>query len=188
MIPKQNSNAVILINLLSSSGLTGRSRNLDSPIKSGNDKIFLIFFILFLSSSCFGQEAREACFKDVCVRAEIADTPDNREKGLMFRQELAEDQGMLFIFGEEGRHGFWMKNVNFLLDIIWMDKDKRIVDIKPNLKPCQEVCEPFDGGHREKSCESYFPREKAFYVLEAKAGFTDKHKIKIGDIVSIEGY
>lgn len=149
--------------------------------------IFVIFFI-FLSRACFGQEVREVCLRDVCIRAEIADNPAQREKGLMYRQALPEDQGMLFIFEEEARHGFWMKNVNFPLDIIWIDKVKRIVDIKPNLKPCQEVCEPFDGGHREKSCESYFPLEKAFYVLEVKAGFTDKHKIKIGDTMSINGY
>lgn len=150
-------------------------------------RIFAIFFI-FLARACFGQEVREVCLKDVCVRAEIADIPDKREKGLMFRQELAEDQGMFFIFKEEARHGFWMKNVNFPLDIIWIDKDKRIVDIKPNLKPCQETHGPFDDGHREKSCESYFPLEKAFYGLEVKAGFADKHKIKIGDTMSINGY
>ena len=150
-------------------------------------RIVIIFFIL-LSSSCFGQEVREVCLRDVCVRAEIADTPDKREKGLMFRQDLAEDQGMLFIFKEEARHGFWMKNVNFPLDIIWMDKYKRIVDIKPNLKPCQEAREPFDGGHIEKSCASFFSADKALYVLEVNSGFAAKHKIKLGDTVSIEGH
>ena len=139
--------------------------------------IFIIFFI-FLSRTCFGQEIREVCLKDVCVRAEIADTLDKREKGLMFHQALAEDQGMLFIFGEEGRHGFWMKNVNFPLDIIWMDRQKRVVDIKPNLQPCQEA----------KTCPSFFPADKALYVLEVNSGFSDKHKIKVGDKISIDGY
>ena len=147
-----------------------------------------IIFSLFLTWPCFGQEAVEVCLKDVCVQAEIADTLDKRGKGLMFRQPLAENQGMLFIFQEESSHGFWMKNVRFPLDIIWINRECNVVEIKPNLQPCQEVYEPFDGGHREKSCESYFPREKAFYVLEVKAGFTDKHKIKIGDTMSINGY
>ncbi len=151
-------------------------------------KRIIAIFLIFIPQACFGQEVREVCLRDVRVRAEIADTPDKREKGLMFRQELAEDQGMLFIFKEEAVHGFWMKNVNFPLDIIWMDKDKRIVDIKPNLKPCRQERGTSDGGHIEKSCESYFPREKAFYVLEVKSGFADRHQISVGDKIGIEGY
>src|SRR3989338_3067456 len=143
-------------------------------------RVFIVFFILF-SSSCFGQEVREVCFKETCVQAEIADTPAQRQKGLMYREALLEDQGMLFIFEEEARHGFWMKDVNFPLDIIWLDKDGKAVDIKPGLQPCQEVCGPFKDGHIEKSCASFFPADKALYVLEVNSGFSAKHKIRIGD-------
>ncbi|HLD40563.1 MAG TPA: DUF192 domain-containing protein [Candidatus Omnitrophota bacterium] len=147
-----------------------------------------IIFFIFLSSSCFGQEVREVCFKETCVQAEIADTPAQRQKGLMSREALLEAQGMLFIFEEEARHGFKMENVNFPLDIIWLDKDGKVVDVKPGLQPCQEVCEPFAGGHREKSCASFLPADKALYVLEVNSGFAGKHKIKIGDTMSINGY
>lgn len=140
-------------------------------------RVFMVFFILF-SPSCFGQEVKEVCFKDACVHAEIADTPAQRQKGLMYKKALLESQGMLFIFKEEARHGFWMKNVNFPLDIIWMDGDRKVVDIKPDLQPCQET----------EICSSFFPADKALYVLEVNSGFSDKHKIKIGDIMSIEGY
>lgn len=135
----------------------------------------VIISSLLFSPACFGQEVSEVCLRDVCVRVEVADTPDKREKGLMFRQELAEDQGMLFIFKEEARHGFWMKNVNFPLDIIWMDKDKVVVDIKPNLAPCPEAT----------VCPSFFPADKALYVLEVNSGFSQKHKIRIGDRINI---
>lgn len=147
-------------------------------------KLVLIVFSIFLSVACFGQEVREVCIKEACVQVEIVDTDVKRQQGLMFRESLAESEGMLFIFEKEARHSFWMKNTKFPLDIIWIDKDKCIVDIKTGVPPCKEIYESFDGGNREKSCESFSPREKALYVLEVNAGFAEKNKIWAGDKVS----
>src|SRR3569832_1643465 len=61
------------------------------------------------------------------LEAEVADTPAAREKGLMFRESLADQAGMLFIFQQAAPHSFWMKNCNFPIDIIWMNDRKEIV-------------------------------------------------------------
>ncbi|MDO8749434.1 MAG: DUF192 domain-containing protein [Candidatus Omnitrophota bacterium] len=154
-------------------------------------KAFILFFILSMNyvSRAHSQEMlKTVCVKDVCVQAEIVDTDAARQRGLMFRENLPEGQGMLFVFETEGRYGFWMKNMRFPIDIIWIDKEKRVVDIKPNLSPCQEVCESFAGGDREKSCEIFEPRAKALYALEVHAGFSRRNKIEIGDKVSIDGH
>ena len=76
---------------------------------------------------------------------------------------------MLFIFQGEDFYAFWMKNMNFPLDLIWANKEKVIVDLTQNVKPC-------DG-----ACFSFTPKEKVLYVLEVNAGFIKKHKVKVGE-------
>ncbi len=107
------------------------------------------------------------------IRAEIADNPINRAKGLMFRKSLPENKGMLFVFNEENYHGFWMMNMSFPIDIIWINKEKKVVDITKNAQPCKIIC------------PSYRPKEKAMYVLEVNANFTEEHKVKIGALLEI---
>lgn len=104
------------------------------------------------------------------VTAELAATDEERQLGLMHRQEILADQGMLFIFKEEGTYSFWMKNMKFSLDILWLDRGKRIVHIERNVPPCER--EP---------CPSYPPRLPAMYVLELKAGSVDEHQLKLFD-------
>ena len=134
----------------------------------------IIFFLLIFSSLGYGQEIRrEVCLKDTCVQAEIADSESKRRLGLMFRKSLPENQGMLFSFDRENNYSFWMKNMQFPLDIIYISKDKRIVDIKIDVSPC-----------KDDSCESLVPLAKSKYVLEVNSGFSQKNKIAIGDKVS----
>jgi uncharacterized membrane protein (UPF0127 family) len=102
------------------------------------------------------------------VNAEVADTFLKQSKGLMGRKSLKEDEGMLFVFNIEQYHRFWMLNMSIPIDIIFLGKDKTVVDILKNAQPCG------------LSCESYTPKEKAMYVLEAKANFTERHRIRIG--------
>ena len=142
-------------------------------------RAFILFFIFSFNclSHAHSQETlKTVCVKDVCVQAEVVDTDAARQLGLMFRENLPEGRGMLFVFEDEGRYGFWMKNMRFPIDIIWIDKEKRVVDIKPDLYPCPE------------SCEIFSPRDKALYALEVYAGFARRNKIEIGDKVSIDGH
>ncbi|MBI4160668.1 MAG: DUF192 domain-containing protein [Candidatus Yanofskybacteria bacterium] len=101
------------------------------------------------------------------IRAEVADTPEKRARGLSARDELADDEGMLFVFNEPGYHGFWMKEMRFPIDIIWADFSGRIVDIATGVMP-------------ETYPQVFKPREQAKYVLELNAGFAADNMIKIG--------
>lgn len=138
--------------------------------------LILIFSLNYLSRANSQEAIKRVCIKDACVQVEVVDTDAARQLGLMFRENLPEDRGMLFVFETQGRYGFWMKNMKFPIDIIWIDQEKKIVDIKPDCFPCQEACEIFSS------------RDKALYALEVDAGFTRRNKIEIGDTAGVEGY
>ena len=104
------------------------------------------------------------------VRAEQAISPQERERGLMFREKLERSRGMLFFMGEEAIHPFWMKNVNFPIDILWLDRQRRIVHMARNVPPC-----------RKDPCPTYPPLMPALYVLEIAAGRADELGLKLQD-------
>jgi uncharacterized membrane protein (UPF0127 family) len=101
------------------------------------------------------------------IEIEIAEDDQHRAEGLMFRVDMKENQGMLFIFPESRVQSFWMENTFISLDIIFTDADGKIVTIHKNT-------EPF-------SRKSIASDEPAKYVVEVLAGYTDMHKIKEGD-------
>ena len=70
------------------------------------------------------------------VRAELAVNDEERARGLMFRDQLMADQGMLFVFAEDEPHSFWMKNTLIPLDMLWLGSDRRIIHIEKNVPPC----------------------------------------------------
>jgi len=107
------------------------------------------------------------------ITAELAVTPVERARGLMFREKLEADQGMLFVFEEEDLYSFWMKNTLIPLDIIWLDSHQQIVHIEKNVPPCPR--EP---------CPSYTPRQPALYVLELKAGEAEANNLQLYQRVS----
>lgn len=108
-------------------------------------------------------KTKELCYNDHCFEIEVADSTYERSKGLMFRKNLDEDKGMLFVFPEYGDHSFWMKNTWIPLDIIWINKEKEVVYIHPNAKTC-----------RQYSCPSIDSPERAKYVLELNGGIAEK--------------
>lgn len=103
------------------------------------------------------------------VRVEIAEDETARTQGLMGRQTMAEDQGMLFIFPNEEYRSFWMANTPLPLDIIYVSAAKEVVTIQRNTVP-----------YSEESVPSTRP---ATYVVEVNAGFADRHGIAEGDRV-----
>jgi uncharacterized membrane protein (UPF0127 family) len=103
------------------------------------------------------------------VQAELADTPQKRSRGLMFRERLVPNAGMLFAFQEAGEWSFWMKNTKVALDILWMGPDKRIVYIEENVPIC-----------RQDPCPEYKPSKDALYALELPAGSVKREKLTKG--------
>ena len=104
------------------------------------------------------------------LEIEIADNDAEREQGLMYRDTMAENNGMLFLMEVAEPQTFWMKNTIISLDIIYADADKRIVSISKNCKPY--------------SLEQIPSVKPALYVVEVNAGYTAQHGIKMGDVIS----
>ena len=111
------------------------------------------------------------------IQAEIADTTEKRAKGLMYRDSLAKDRGMLFTFAEPQLWTFWMKNTRISLDIIWMDGKKRIVHIERNVPTCPRT---------DDGCPQYQPNDNAVYVLELAAGVADALKLQRGSVLKFQ--
>jgi len=109
------------------------------------------------------------------IQVELADTDEKRARGLMFRDHLARDRGMLFIFSEPGQWSFWMKNTKVSIDILWLDHKKKIVDLVENLPGC--VGDP---------CLQYQPAQEATYALEVPAGTVGRQKLARGMQLSFD--
>ncbi len=107
------------------------------------------------------------------ITAELAVSPEERERGLMYREKIEPDQGMLFVFEEEDLYSFWMKNTLIPLDIIWLNSNLQIVHIEKNVPPC--LRDP---------CPGYSPRSPALYVLELKAGQAEANNLKLYERIS----
>ncbi|MEA1937358.1 MAG: DUF192 domain-containing protein [Patescibacteria group bacterium] len=112
----------------------------------------------------------EVCFGEKCFNVEIADTPETRAQGLMDRKHLNPDSGMLFLFDTEAEYSFWMKNTLIPLDIIWLDKNKKVVFVKHTAQPCET-----------NPCETFGSSKKAKYILELNGGLAREIKLKEGD-------
>ena len=110
------------------------------------------------------------------IIVEVASDDATREQGLMYRDHMAEDRGMIFLFPQAGEYPFWMKNTLIPLDMIWMDADHRIVHIALDVPPC-----------KADPCTNYPPNAKASSVLELAAGVAAKHHLKDGDVLRFEG-
>ena len=105
------------------------------------------------------------------ITVQVADTPEAREKGLMFRRALAPDYGMLFIFPEEQMLQFWMKNTLVSLDMIWLDGERRITGVHPDVP-----------ASREDTPEAALARRTGTgkFVLELPAGQAARRGLKPG--------
>ena len=108
----------------------------------------------------------------ITIHAEIADTPLKRSVGLMYRDHLKKDHGMLFFFSQAQAWSFWMKNTRISLDLIWLDEKKRVTHIERAVPICTRT---------DDSCPNYRPNsDDAIYVLEITGGTIDRYKIEKG--------
>jgi uncharacterized protein len=105
---------------------------------------------------------------------EVADDDATRTRGLMFRDELADNRGMFFIFRDQQPRSFWMRNTRIPLDIIYLDRDLRVVSIAANTPPC-----------RTRQCPSYPSAGPAMYVLEINAGLAAAQGLERGQTLQV---
>ena len=108
------------------------------------------------------------------IRAELAMHPKDVYKGMKYRDTLAPDRGMLFFHGRQGVYRYWMYEVRIPLDIIWLDKSHRIVQVVHKAPPCP--------GPQEK-CPTYGGAYPSAYVLEVPAGTALANNLKPGMII-----
>jgi uncharacterized membrane protein (UPF0127 family) len=131
--------------------------------------------MLMFATACRNQPEVTVSTKQgraVTFKVEIADTPSKREIGLQYRRDLAPDRGMLFLFPEEREQSFWMKNTPIALDMIFINKERKVVGIV-------EQAVPFSLDSRSVGAPSQF-------VLEINGGLARRHGIGSGDAVRFE--
>jgi uncharacterized membrane protein (UPF0127 family) len=107
------------------------------------------------------------------IKVDLALTEIEQTQGLSGRQSLAPNTGMLFVFNKPDKYLFWMKDMNFPIDMIWLTEDMKVDYIKKNASP-------------ELYPETYGPSTtdgNAKYVLEVQSGFADKNNLKVGDSI-----
>lgn len=149
-------------------------------------KIFIVVLaITFLGASCVSnQQASE--IKEYAdgqinlagrsVSFELAKTAAEKTKGLSGRASIEENQGMLFMFPTPDFLVFWMKDMNFPIDIVWIKGDE-VVDVSASV--------PNEPGVPDTQLKTYLPKVPADRVLELKAGWAERNGLKIGDKVEI---
>ena len=116
---------------------------------------------------------------DWVFRVATAITPVDRTLGLSGRPSMPRDAGMLFVFETEGKFEFWMKDMEFPLDLIWIDSDCYITDLTRNAPPA-------DNDSNVSDIISYGPRSQVQYVLEINGGLVETLGIKEGDAVAFD--
>ncbi len=106
------------------------------------------------------------------IKVMVADTPELLAKGLGGRTGLAPNEGMLFVFDTEAKHRFWMKDMLFPIDILWLSHTGEVIDIRKSVSP-------------DTYPTVFEPQAPARYVLELPSGFSESNKIKIGDTTAL---
>lgn len=126
-----------------------------------------------------GSDKTTAKIHNTTYKLILAKTNEEKQKGLSGRNSLAKDSGMLFVFGKKEPYAFWMRDMKFPIDIIWIDGNK-IVDYVENAPAASS-------GQSPSNLTVYKPEAPADYVLEVNANEISKNKIKRGDTVTLTG-
>lgn len=132
-----------------------------------------LFLSLLLTLPALATDGGLLIAKGQRFLAEVAHTDQEKARGLMYRQTLAKDRCMVFLYGTEGYHAIWMKNCLIALDVAWTDRNGTIVEIAEQVPPCS----PMRGG----DCPNYGGTVESRYFVEFAAGTFKRIGLKKGD-------
>ena len=135
--------------------------------------ISIVLFSFFLSKTFAGNKISRVNINHIVYHVAVMDTEQKREQGLSGKDKLVDHQGMLFVFEQKDRYSFWMKDMKFSIDIIFIDNNK-IVDIFHSVP----IPKPFE---KLSQLPLYTPAFPANYVLEVNAGDASKYGFKVGE-------
>lgn len=138
--------------------------------------IFLIALIFVMGTTFLNKPFRQSrvTIGGKTVKVEVAQSIKDKEKGLSGRAGLPEGSGMLFVFPKPDYYGFWMKDMNFPIDIIWIGQDYKVVDVSADVSPATFP-------------KIFLPKEPAQFVLEVNSGWSKETKVMVGDSAKVEG-
>ena len=175
-----------------------KNRTQENPVKRNffakvlrNTGLGALFIALFFSTMygfrCLSTKVCDSTIVDKIIRhdmiilmshgaleVEVADTRASRELGLSGREKMGDNEGLMFVFDEPGRYGFWMKDMKFPLDIIWINQNGVVVDIERNVTP---------ESYNQK--KTFINQSEALYVLEINSGLSEKFGLYLGSKVKI---
>lgn len=132
-------------------------------------RYFTLAMTLLVCAACMA-EGPYVELKGKRFTVEVAESQEKQALGLMFRESMPDDHGMVFIFPAEGMRSFWMKNTKIPLDIFYFDEELKLVNVSENTPPC-----------RSSRCPGYPSTGPAKYVLELNAGKAAELGVKPGD-------
>lgn len=141
--------------------------------------LFLFFVSIFLFIKFTNNKTKDKTkinIKENIYTLIVSRTDEDKARGLMNVSYMKSNEGMIFIYENEVKYGFWMKNCLIPLDMIFINKDGKVVDINKNALPCKENI----------VCPTYYPDFNYKYVIELNSGQIDEIDLKIGDIVKID--
>lgn len=133
----------------------------------------ILMITVLVCSSCVAQDPYVR-LKGQKFTVELADTQEKQALGLMFRDSMPNDHGMVFLFPGEAMRSFWMKNTRIPLDIFYFDQDLKLVSVSENSPPC-----------RSQRCPTYPSSGPAKYVLELNAGKAAELGVQVGDVLEL---
>ena len=136
----------------------------------------VLCLLILLLSACHKNQ-HKVTINDISYYVDLADDDNERAMGLMYRKEMANDEGMLFIFPDTEYRAFWMKNTLIPLDILYFDQNRKLINVIENTPPCKNTT---------TRCPNYPSNRPAKYVLEINAGLSQKHGFKAGDEMVIQ--
>ncbi len=136
--------------------------------------LLVLFLIIFIATILLinNNQNNGVCIENKkCFSVTLAETLKEKQIGLSETRVLLEDEGMFFVYSNPTQASFWMKEMNFSIDIIWIDENLEIIGVEKNLEPCQN----------EKVCKVFYSPQEILYILEINSGLSEDYDFELGD-------